>query len=357
MNVSTTLVAVTGLSPAIVTETLWALAKQKPAVIPEKIVFITTITGAARLDQQIFTPKPEWGGLSVWDALRKSLKAPAGTLVAEAPAVITMPDPAKGRTTLLDDIRTPEENAAAAEFIFGRIWDVVRDKNQRLIASVAGGRKTMGALLHSAVSLIGRETDLLTHILVDSPFDSLPGFFFPGQPGGDLRDREENAHPPRKARLILASVPFVPLRNRFKELDDLPGSFLNLRDQLASRLSQDAEREVPIRIEPERKRFFVDGKAYRANHLQLAVLEFILRAHGKKQSFAHASLSPQELAANAFAKWVSTHADRYPGLVIDPSRGARLITHPLSELRTQLRHAAWQPAKGSFLQAPFRLES
>jgi hypothetical protein len=152
-------------------------------------------------------------------------------------------------------------------------------------------------------------------------------------------------------------VPFVSLRNRFKDLDDLPGSFLSLREQWSHRLKNDAEREVPIRIEPERKRFLVDGKTYRANHLQLAVLGFILRSHLKRQSFSGHPSSPQEVAADAFTKWAAKHADRYPDLHVDPSRGARLITHPLSELRTMLKNAAWQPAKGSFLQAPFRLES
>jgi CRISPR-associated protein (TIGR02584 family) len=352
-----TLLAVTGLSPAIVTETLWALARRKPAIFPERVIFVTTATGADKLQYQLFTPKPEWANLSVWEALRKSLKAPAGTLVAEPPAIITMPDTASGRSLFLADIRTPEENAAAAEFIFGQVWNVVRDKDQRLIASVAGGRKTMGALLHSAVSLIGRETDLLTHVLVEPPYDSMPGFFFPGQPGGEVIDSTGKSHPARKANPVLTDVPFVPLRNRFKELDDLPGSFLTLRDRLAASLTRDAEREVPIRIEPERKRFLVDGKPHRANHLQLAVLEFILRAHLKKQSFADKSKSPQEVAAETFAKWAAKHADRYPDLNIDSSRGARLITHTLSELRTLLKQSAWQPAKASFVQPPFRLES
>lgn len=354
---TTTLLAVTGLSPAIVTETLWTLARRQPAIFPDKVVFITTATGAGILEAQLFSPKPEWNDRSVWEALRKSIKAPADALVAEPPAVIAMPDASQGRSLPLDDIRTPEENAAAAEFIFGQVWNVVRDRDQRLIASVAGGRKTMGALLHAAVSLIGRETDLLTHVLVEPPYDTLPDFFFPGQPGGDLTDRDGNRHPTRKAKPILTEVPFVPLRNRFKELDDLPGSFLTLRDKLAASLARDAEREIPIRIEPARNRFQVDGRPYRANHLQLAVLEFILRAHLKKQSFAGHPRSPQEVAAEAFAKWAAKHTDRYPALNIDPSRGARLITHPLSELRTMLKNAPWQPAKGSFIQTPFRLES
>jgi CRISPR-associated protein (TIGR02584 family) len=170
---NTTLLAVTGLSPAIVTETLWALAMRKPRILPRRVAFVTTMTGAAKIESELFTPRPDWNDLSVWESLRKSLKAGPDELIAEPPHVISMPDPSSGRAVPLDDIRTPAENQAAAEFIFARVWDVVRDKHCHLIASVAGGRKTMGALLHSAVSLIGRENDLITHVLVSAPFDTL----------------------------------------------------------------------------------------------------------------------------------------------------------------------------------------
>ena len=358
IHMKTTLIAVTGLSPAIVTETLWALSRLKPAVYPDSVVFVTTCTGSKKIEEQLFTKKIEWNGLTVWDALRAKIKAPEGTLIAQPPAIITKNNPMSGRAEMLDDIRTPEENAAAAEFIFGRVWDVVRDSNQRLIASVAGGRKTMGALLHSAVSLIGRESDLLTHILVDSPFDTLPGFFFPGQPGGELADRSGKLYSPSKAKPILADVPCVPLRNRVKELNDLPGSFMDLRNRLADALTRDTQREVPIRIDIEKKCFFVDGKSYKANVLQLAVLEFILRAHLKKHTFVDPTgkIPTQNVAADAFLKWAASHIDHFPGIKLDKDRGVRIITQPLSEIRKKLANAPWKPAERSFIQAPFRLE-
>lgn len=354
---TTTLLAVTGLSTAIVTETVWALAKDE-GIIPDRVVFITTASGARMLEDTIFTPREDWGGATVWECLRQAVAAAPGQLIAEPAQVITLADGASGRAIPLDDLRTPAENAAAAEFIFARVWDIVRDKDRRLYASVAGGRKTMGALLHAAVSLIGREDDRISHVLVSPPFDTLPGFFFPDQPAFPLHHtRTGCAHLAADAEIHLAELPFVPLRNRFRELDELPGSFLGLRDKLAATLANDAEREVPIRLEPERGRFFVDGSPYRANLLQIAVLEFILRCQIKKQQFNDQAKAPQEAAAEAFVKWLAKHSDRYPGLKLDLQRGARLITHPLSELRTKLKNASWQPSKGSFVQAPFRLEA
>ena len=216
----------------------------------------------------------------------------------------------------------------------------------------------MGALLHSAVSLIGRETDRITHILVDAPYDTLPGFFYPQQPEQALLDRAGCAHEASDARLHLTDIPFVPLRNRFQELDELPGSFLSLRDRLSSALLQDAERQVPIRIDIEKKCFFVDGNCYKANVLQLAVLEFILKSHQKKHTFVDPAgkTASQNIAAEAFVKWATMHVNRFPGITLDQTRGARIIAQPLSEIRKTLAGAAWKPAERSFIQAPFRLE-
>jgi len=352
---TTTLLAVTGLSPAIVTETVWALAKQKPPILPNRVGFITTATGADIIEKQLFTAKPEWDGLCVWEALRQLVKAGPNELIADPVHVISMPELNSGRARALDDIRTPDENKAAAEFIFSRVWDVVRDKDCRLIASVAGGRKTMGALLHAAVSLIGRPDDLLTHVLVNAPFETMPGFFFPKQPGGTLRDRDGNLHDPKSATPMLAEVPFVSLRKRFKDLDDLPGSFLALRESLGTQLSNDAEREIPIRIEHDRRRLHVDGVLYRPTARCLAVLEFVLRSHFKGQTFIGDEKNPQDLAAEAFSKWHAKNAPKFSGFALK-SYTARTLTKDLSDLRKLLENAPWKPAKASFVQNPFRLE-
>ena len=347
---NTTLLAVTGLSPAIVTETLWALAMRKPRVLPRRVVFVTTLTGARVIEEQLFTPLPEWQDQCVWEALRKSLGAGPDELIAEPPHIISIPDPSSGRTIPLDDIRTPLENQAAAEFIFAKVWDVVRDKDRHLIASVAGGRKTMGALLHSAVSLIGRENDIITQVLVSPPFDTLPGFFYPAQPQCPLHDsRSGGVYEAARAEITLAEVPFVSLRNRFVELDDLPGSFLTLRDTLSRRLIQDAKREIPIRIDHFRSVLEIDGKPYTARARALAILNFILECNESGK------IPPdQATAATLFTAWFSErHASlgRFDTARFDESDFRRELNH----LRDILKNAPWQPARRTLLQAPFQL--
>lgn len=347
---ATTLLAVTGLSPAIVTETLWALASEKPPILPERVVFITTATGAAIIEKQLFTPRPDWGDLSVWDHLRRALGASPGQLIAEPPRIIALADGSTGRTLPLDDIRSPAENAAAAEFIFGEVWTVVRDPDQRLVASIAGGRKTMGALLHSAVSLIGRETDRVTHVLVDPPYDSLPDFFYPAQISSPLLARDGRAFEAEDARLHLADVPFVPLRNRFKELDDLPGSFLNLRDELSNRLRHDAERPVPIRIDHKRGILEVDGKSYGIRARALIVLQFLLDANLRGNV-------PQDQvsAGEQLSVWFACHRTKL-GHINSPDLDNSDIRRELNHLRGILKGSTWQPALRTLMLPPFSCE-
>ena len=63
-----------GTSPAILTETIWELAKLAESVIPDEVVVITTKTGKVRLREQILS-----GDDSVWQRLRKACATPLPT--------------------------------------------------------------------------------------------------------------------------------------------------------------------------------------------------------------------------------------------------------------------------------------
>ncbi len=113
---TTTLLAVTGMSPAIVTETVWALAQEVPRVVPNRVVLITTSEGVKSLDRELFTASPQFGGKKVWEALREAVGAGPDELFMESYCVIDAPDAATGTMVPLPDIRTPEENVAAANY-------------------------------------------------------------------------------------------------------------------------------------------------------------------------------------------------------------------------------------------------
>jgi CRISPR-associated protein (TIGR02584 family) len=233
---STTLLAVTGMSPAIVTETVWALAHETPRVLPNRVVLITTSEGVKSLDRELFTPSPQFGGQKVWEALREAVGAGPDELIMESYSVIDSPDAATGRSVPLPDIRTPEENVAAANFILKQVAHITQDAETRLIASIAGGRKSMGALLYAAVTLRGRSTDRLTHVLVREPFDArlTPPFFFPTKPPTshelrNIRGDLVSTHSSEDAGIQLADIPFPVLPNFFaRDVGQATGSFADV---------------------------------------------------------------------------------------------------------------------------------
>ncbi|MCA1964954.1 MAG: TIGR02584 family CRISPR-associated protein [Prosthecobacter sp.] len=347
---STTLLAVTGLSPAIVTETLWALAHEKKRILPERVVFITTLIGAEKIQQQLFTPLPAFSGKTAWEALRAALKAKDHELIAEQPPrIIGQANRQTGTFDGLADIVTPEHNDHAAAFILEQVRQIVTNPDTRLIASIAGGRKTMGALLHAAVTLIGRETDRLTHVLVDAPYDTLPGFYFPGQPGPALKDREGKAHPPAKASVHLADVPFVPLRNRFEDIQQFPGSFDGLRRKFSRELKEDAARPHLIEISYRKKTLWVDDRPVKSSIRSLAVLHFLL----ERQKAGQTPVDQPE-AAEEMTAWL-TNAHFIPLGVRPKTMDEDGIRHCLNNLRTALKPTGWFIPARSLSAPPFTL--
>jgi CRISPR-associated protein (TIGR02584 family) len=153
-SAETVLFAVAGMSPSVLTETVWALAHGNPPVVPDRVVVLTTCSGRACLRTELFTPRPDFDGACVWESLRAALAhrgtAAAGRLrfgdTADDIRVFTMPDPARGRSVELEDIRTPAESAAAADFILEKLRSFTENQDTRIVASLAGGRKTMSVM-------------------------------------------------------------------------------------------------------------------------------------------------------------------------------------------------------------------
>jgi CRISPR-associated protein NE0113 (Cas_NE0113) len=127
------LLAVTGLTPQIVTETLYALAVERRLWVPTEIRIITTRRGADKAARTLLSEKG-------WvHRLRQDYGLPAIRFGVEDIHVITGP---KG--VPLDDILDEADNAAVADFITEEVRKITADPDASLHVSIAGGRKTMG---------------------------------------------------------------------------------------------------------------------------------------------------------------------------------------------------------------------
>ena len=318
------LLAVTGMSPAILTETVWALAHpQRPGeepVIPHEVIVITTVRGKADLERDLLTPKPDLKGRTVWQSLRLAILGASATqdprITLSPVRVISRPAPASGCNDLLEDIRSPEENNAAAEFILDEIRRITTNDDTRLIASLAGGRKTMGALLTSAISLLGRPQDRLTHVLVNAPFDNphlSPQFFFPpAQPvehSLPLADGSKRVVSSAEARLDLADVPFAPLSNLFRnQLGRLPGGFMSLI-RLVTQLVDKTAQPISIEMTEEITKILINGTPVKITGRDLPFFLFMLDNSKRGQRPFGTHKEVEEPFGLFLKKWIPQHPE------------------------------------------------
>ena len=202
---------VSGLSPQIVTETLYAhyvTYKLDPG-IPSQVHLITTMEGANRARLSLLQGA-SWFSRLVDEYDIQNLSFPEANI-----SIITDAD---GKP--LNDIRSEEDNAAAANFITAYIQQLTHRDDLELHVSLAGGRKTMGYYIGYALSLFGRPQDSLSHVLVSEGFENNPQFYFPSRETRVIYDRDERPLDTSKAEVTLARIPFVLMR------DELPAASL-----------------------------------------------------------------------------------------------------------------------------------
>ncbi|MBL8343969.1 MAG: TIGR02584 family CRISPR-associated protein [Rubrivivax sp.] len=209
------LLCATGLSPQVVTETLFSLATSGAGerFVPDEVHVVTTTRGAeavrlmfideranqlARLCEQHALPMPK--------VRLHLIQGPEGPL---------------------DDLRTAAHNDAAADSILQVVRELTAKDDAAIHFSIAGGRKTMGYYLGTCASLLGRPQDRMSHVLVNEPFESAPEFFFPPRPPQILQLRGGPADTAR-ARIDLAPVSFIRLRSLLPAPLISKGSFTEL---------------------------------------------------------------------------------------------------------------------------------
>lgn len=207
MSHTSIFVMVAGLSPQIVTETLYAFHQQAPRALQgAELHLITTQEGAHRAELTLLT-----GANAQLAKLVADHGLPEIRFATEHLHIIR-----DHRGQPLDDIRTPDDNAAAADFITAVVRDFTSRNDVALHVSLAGGRKTMGFYIGYALSLYGREQDTLSHVLVSERFESHPEFFYPTPESRVIYTRDGKPLDTRRAEITLARIPFVRLR------DELP---------------------------------------------------------------------------------------------------------------------------------------
>mgnify|MGYP003644523949 CR=1 FL=1 len=262
------LLSLVGTAPAVLTETVWAMATQSEPVIPDRIIAVTTAPGAAKLKEKLFTDGhwkrmlTELGG----KGLELEGKLRFGPI---ADSIRVFPDLSRSRE--LDDIRSIDDNEAVAEFFMEIIRSFTENESVRLIVSIAGGRKTTSALLHSVMTLLGRAQDQINHILINDEWIFQPNFLYPGCEG-EFVNRDTGARlSSADAELQLVDVPFVPLRYLFKrDVERSAGSFVELINQVRTK-TINVDEDLIVQLDTEKGSLSVSGR-----EISLSGNEFLL---------------------------------------------------------------------------------
>ncbi len=272
------LLAVTGLSPQIVTETVFALSVAREQAgqtpwLPEEIHVITTAEGAQRAHLALLEHGKNWFG-----RLRQDYEIPDIVFGDEQIHIV---EDSNGQP--LDDIRNPANNERVADFICDTVRRLTANDDTALHVSIAGGRKTMGYYAGYALSLFGRPQDVLSHVLVSEPFESSWDFFYPTPYSEIIETRDKALADTRDARVTLAEIPFVRLR------DELP---LRLRVQEGKASFSETVRAAQKTTEPPE--LIIDLTSQRATasgeplHMEPAELAFYAMMARAKQKGLHA---------------------------------------------------------------------
>jgi CRISPR-associated protein (TIGR02584 family) len=197
-----TLLAVTGLTPQVVTETLYALHRQDEP-LPTAIHILTTAEGYQRARLTLIND----GWLS---RFYQDYQLQQPDFSEHSIHVLQKVD-----GELLNDIRSQSDNQAMADGITEWIRTFTADPETALHVSIAGGRKTMGFYAGYALSLYGRQQDRLSHVLVSADYESHPQFYYPTPYSQVIYGNDPSRKPldTQHADVILADIAFVRLRH------------------------------------------------------------------------------------------------------------------------------------------------
>ncbi|MBE0472312.1 MAG: TIGR02584 family CRISPR-associated protein [Methyloprofundus sp.] len=193
------LLAIMGVSPQVLTETLYAIHMQGGA-FPDEVYLITSANAKAKAVEWLF----EKGKI-------EQLKAHHGLPDFKfCLSHILLMEHDDGEAVF--DGREEGDQQSIADSITRIVAKFTEDEDCRIHASIAGGRKTMAFYMGYAMSMFGREQDVLSHVFVSKDFEFSDRFFFPTLDDNYIAKGDMPLNT-KDAKVTLAEIPFVRMRN------------------------------------------------------------------------------------------------------------------------------------------------
>ncbi len=202
------LLAVTGLSPQVITETLYALHQNQQKV--DAIHVITTRDGKEMIYAHLLGGKDG----HYYKYMEEYGMDPAGIDFGYKNIHVIKDE----NGIEIPDISDEQDNERLLRLCLEITFELTKDPDTAVFFSIAGGRKTMSACLSVAVQMYGRAQDRMYHVLVSPEFENNKDFFYPPKESKLIELRDKNGNPVFKetkyARVNLIHIPFVSIRNQ-----------------------------------------------------------------------------------------------------------------------------------------------
>ncbi len=267
----TILLAVCGLTPQVITETLYALHQRGTPV--DAIRILTTRPGKDACLTGLFGA----GDGHFHRYLREY--APENKRIDFAPRHVRSVAGPSGAP--IDDIAGSDDNEAFLKACLEAAFEHTASEDNRVLFSIAGGRKTMGACLSLAAQFYGRPQDRMYHVLVSPEFESNRNFYYPPAKPRRIELRDAMGQPcyksTRYARVTLAPLPFISVRDRISD-----GMLKKPEPPSALLLSLVREREPELVVDCRNRKLIYRGLEMDMMPARLALYAFF--ALQKKRS-------------------------------------------------------------------------
>ncbi|WP_201549381.1 CRISPR-associated ring nuclease Csm6 [Psychrobacter sp. Pi2-1] len=242
---------VTGMTPQIITETIWALACDKDSAdiwLPDEVHVLSTEYGLNKIRENLFDS-------GIFTQFKHDYPILENIHFDKETNFHVFTND-KGEP--LFDLKTPEDNERSADIICEKIKEFTSMEDTSVHVSIAGGRKTMGFYAGYALSLYGRAQDSLSHILVQAEFENTSNFFYPtpeqhsvynyaGKEIGNAQD----------AQVWLAKIPFVRMREAI-----LPKHQLKKEDsfsEVVQKINESYE-DISLELNAFSRKAIINGK-------------------------------------------------------------------------------------------------
>lgn len=188
------LVCVSGLTPQIVTESLFCLAVKEKILIDEVYIITTTRGRNVILGKDTHPSTPKSPLKKEIENLCDKYKIKLPLFKENENHIIV----AKEESIELPDIRSDKDNILFPNKVCEFLRQKSSNPNNILYCSITGGRKSMSVHMANALSLFARENDRLIHVLTKEE-NEFKGFY--PQNKKEAKDLE------------IADIPFVRLRS------------------------------------------------------------------------------------------------------------------------------------------------